>query len=625
MNAPLDFAGFDFASLANLHFLRPWWLLGLLALPLLAVAWRFRQRRRNAWHGIVDAHLLPTLLDTTLSRRGRVGLWIAMLAGAIAVLAMAGPSWRQSAQPLWQSRTPLVIALDLSSASLAADLPPSRLAQARAKLATLLRERNGGQVALVAFADDAYTVAPLTDDAANVALFLDALQPDVMPVDGQRADRAIAWSMQLLKRAGASQGDILLMTDHADNAARDAASDAAGAGYRVSVTGLGGDAGVAYRRTDGQIANARLDRDSLRRLASAGNGRYADITGDVGDLRSLGLLDPGSASGSALRGQAGLTWQDEGYWLLPPLLLLALFAFRRGAGTLAVLALCFIFPLQSAHAADLWRRADQAEHARMQRGDAAYRKGDFAGAAKQYEGIDNADANYNRGNALAKAGQLQPAIDAFDRALRQRPKMDDALANRRAVEQALKRQQQGGSNQSQRGGKTQSGQGGQSQQQGGQQQRQDPSTQSSQQRSQQQNQQQQNQQQAGKGAQQNQDRLGQSSQPQTGQTQQDPANRQSQAASQQSTAPAKPTDAATQQQADRAQREKMQRELQAQQARAEKNGRAATAPKETAEQRERRIANDAWLRRVPDDPGGLLRAKFRLEFERRQQQGRPGE
>ena len=43
---------------------------------------------------------------------------------------------------------------------------------------------------------------------------------------------------------------------------------------------------------------------------------------------------------------------------------------------------------------------------------------------------------------------------------------------------------------------------------------------------------------------------------------------------------------------------------------------------ETAEQRERRQAVDAWLKRVPDEPGSLLKAKFRLEQERRQREGR---
>ena len=179
-------------DLSQLHLLRPHWLWALLALPLLAWWWQRRRRRQGVWQSLVDAHLLPHLLEAHADARARLGLWLGGVAYLIAVLALAGPSWRQVEQPLWHSRTPLVIALDLSDATLAADLPPSRLAQARAKIATLLRERQGGQVGLVVYAGDAFTVAPLTDDAANIALFLDALAPDVMPLPGQRSDRAVA-------------------------------------------------------------------------------------------------------------------------------------------------------------------------------------------------------------------------------------------------------------------------------------------------------------------------------------------------------------------------------------------------------------------------------------------------
>src|SRR3546814_2803492 len=75
-----------------------------------------------------------------------------LLGFAIAVLAMAGPSWRTGEQPLLQGEAPLVVVLDMSGAMLANDLPPSRLLQARAKLATLLQQRSGGQVGLVVFA-----------------------------------------------------------------------------------------------------------------------------------------------------------------------------------------------------------------------------------------------------------------------------------------------------------------------------------------------------------------------------------------------------------------------------------------------------------------------------------------
>ena len=219
------------------------------------------------------------------------------------ICALAGPSWHRSAQPSWQSRAPLVIALDLSSATLANDLPPSRLAQARAKIARLLQARAGGQIGLVVFADDAHTVAPLTDDAANLAVFLDALAPDIMPVDGSRADRAIAWSARLLRQAGFDRGDILLLTDHADADALRAAAAAAGDGYRVSAIGLGTAAGAAYRDADGHFDTAQLDASSLRALATAGHGDYAVLSAGDGDLASRRRTrsGPGGVAGDARR------------------------------------------------------------------------------------------------------------------------------------------------------------------------------------------------------------------------------------------------------------------------------------------------------------------------------------
>ena len=129
----------DLTLLQDLHFLRPQWLWALSGLPLLAWWWRKRRRQRSIWREVVDPHLLPHLLEGDAGIRARGTLWLGLLGAAIAVCALAGPSWQRSAQPLWQSRTPLVIALDLSSATLANDLPPSRLLQARAKIATLRR------------------------------------------------------------------------------------------------------------------------------------------------------------------------------------------------------------------------------------------------------------------------------------------------------------------------------------------------------------------------------------------------------------------------------------------------------------------------------------------------------
>ena len=578
-------------ALADFMFLRPWWLLALAALPLLAWWWRRQARARNAWRELVDAHLLPHLLDDTgtTARRAWTG-WLALLALALAIVAMAGPSLGQEERPLWQTRAPLVVALDLSNETLARDLAPSRLAQARAKIATLLREREGGQVALVVFAGDAFTVAPLTEDAANVALFLDALAPDIMPGHGDlleapRVDRGIAWSQGLLRQAGFERGDILVLAGRAGDVDIAAARKAAEAGYRVSVLGLGSARGGVYERPGGGIEQARLDAPSLQRLAASGGGAYATLGPGVADLRALGVLDPRDAVGMSAHGEKIATRRDDGYWLLPLAMLLALPLFRRGGLLVAVLACALWLPASPGFAQDggargtLWQRADQIDHARMQEGVAAYRGKEYGRAIERFSGVPGADGAYNLGNALAKAGRYDEAIAAYDRALKLQPDMRDARLNKRAVELAKKmpkREQP----------QPQDGQQGRQPQQPGQ---------------------------SGQGR-------GRDPQGQAGKQESKQAQPREQPPSQPPTEPrdAQPADAQVQQQADAAQRQRMQEAMRRQQGKPQQDGQAQPQPaQETPEQRERRLANHAWLQRVPDDPGALLRARFRLEAERR--------
>ena len=574
--------------LSAVHFLRPWWLLALLVLPLLAWWWRSQAQRRNPWREVVDAHLLPHLLEGEAADRMRAWpRWLALGAAALAIIALAGPGIGKDEQPLWQAQEPLVIALDLSSAALARDLPPSRLAQARAKLATLLRERAGGQVALVAFAGDAFTVAPLTEDAANIALFLDALAPGVMPEDGHRADRAIAWSQGLMRQAGFERGQILLLTDRADGTDIAAAAKANAAGYRVSVLGLGTARGGVFDTPEG-LGQARLDAPALRRLAASGGGSYQSLSPGDGDLRALGVLDPRQESGTSVRGQKVARWRDDGYWLLPLVMLLCLPLFRRGGAFALLLACGMLLPTQPASAqasppptGSLWQRADQAEYARMQDGIAAYNQKDYPRAIKRFSTVGGAEGQYNLGNALAKAKRYDDAIAAYDRALALQPGMKDAAFNRNLVRlaQKLPPQQQGQGDK--QDGKNQGGEGDQQ----------------------------------AKGDQQGKQGKTQDKTP--------PKPGQPQATK----PPPPPKDPQSQAQADAAQRERMQQALREQQAKKQsgqgevgkqqQKSDASGKPAETAEQRERRLANEAWLQRVPDDPGALLRARFLLEQQRR--------
>ncbi|NLA67712.1 MAG: tetratricopeptide repeat protein [Gammaproteobacteria bacterium] len=581
-------------QLADLQFIRPAWLGALLLLPVLAWAWRRRQRRRSAWRESVDAHLLPHLLDARAGRGGAGGNALASLCGlALAIVAAAGPSWRAVPQPMQAGGDALAIVLDLSSASLANDLQPSRLVQARAKIAGLLRA-HAGPVALVAYADDAFVVSPVTPDPANVAVFLDALAPDVMPVDGSNAARGIELAGELLGQAGHPRGTILLLAPDAGTAAVRAAARAAVAGHRVDVLGMGTPAGGAYRGRDGAIDRSALDPAPLRAVAAAGGGSLHPWSASPETVLAPAA---GGAGGGGTDG--GLVPEDGGYWLLPLAMLLLLAGFRRGT-VLASVALCLLLPLQPAFAGgaqppsgDLWRRADQAAHQRSVAAEAAYRRGDFKAAAEGFSGLPGADAAYNRGNALARAGSYAEAIAAYDEALALDPGMEDARANRAAVEAAMRRQPpEGGAGGAGSGDEGAAGTAGEPAGGDGATDRLDPAD-------------------AGDGA--------------APEAQSDAAPPAAEQAAAEQPAPGPPppsadapdADARAREQAlEDAQRDAIERALEDGAAEEGAEPGPADRSRSTAEA-EREQANAAWLRQVPDDPGALLRARFRNEHLRR--------
>jgi Ca-activated chloride channel family protein len=256
-------------------------------------------------------------------------------------------------------------------------------------------------------------------------------------------------------------------------------------------------------------------------------------------------------------------------------MLLALIVLVRRPRIAAALLVVLLLPRPS-FAADLWLRPDQRAHRAVERGIEQYRRGDFAGAAASFAKADTADAHYDRGNALAKAGKLEDAVAAYDQALRRAPGMADAAANRAAVLAAIKRRQAGRSGQSGNKGD------------------------------------------ASKPSQQSRECAAGDAQCQA--QQKSPHTPQKGAQSQPSQAsPPKPADAGKQAQADAAQRARMQQAIREAKAKSSK----PASPQLTPAQRERRLSDEAALMRVPDEPGNLLREKFRLEYERRQMGGSP--
>ncbi len=465
--------------MSSFHFLRPGWLAALpVLLAVLIWLWRRRLRSRS-WQAVCDPELLPHLLLGRSRRRANWPLWLVAAGTLLAVVALAGPVWEKQPQPLFRRQSALVVLFDLSRSMAAADLHPSRLEQARMKIEDLLARRQEGQNALVAFAGDAFVVTPLTDDVETVKALLKSLTPDLMPVPGSDPARAMELGMELLQQAGLKQGRLLLVTDEdrpgrALEAARKVRED----GFSLAVIGVGSPAGAPVplagggflKGGQGNLVLPRLDEAGLRQVAAAGGGAYRRLTLDDSDLQGVlaGMERHRLDEAERINGKTGARWREEGVWLLWPLALVAALGFRRGWLGLAVLLLLPPLPARAMTWQDLWQRPEQQAAGAFGTGRygqagqlfrnpawkaaALYRAGRYQEAAAALEHPDTADDWYNKGNALARSGQLPQALAAYQQALKLDPAHADAAANKKLVEQALARQQQPQSQPSDRAG-----------------------------------------------------------------------------------------------------------------------------------------------------------------------------
>ncbi len=447
------------------HWFRPEWL---LALPLLGwLLWKLwhRQKRTGRWQMILPVAFHRVLLSGGNGRSSKLH-WISLgCAWLLALLALLGPSWERVEQSTQKPADPLVVMLQLTPDMLATDKSPNRLEQARRKLYDLLQSRNDAQTAIIVYAGSAHTLVPLSDDLATSHNLLEALKPSLMPQPGQRADLAVEKALKLLDQGALGQGRLLLITSALSQQEREGIRKALkGHTAQLLMLGIGSrdgapvvdESGQFLKDDQGAILVPRLDSPALRAFALEVDGRYRQARLDDNDLRGLGLLDGPRHLRDRDQTVHLDTWADQGFWLLLPLLLLAACAGRRG--WLLCLPLLFMMP-QPSYAmsfTDLWLRPDQQgqrlleqkkpleaiEHFKdpLWQGIALYQAGDYPAAAVRFAEVNSASAHYNRGNALAKSGELEAAIDAYEQALELQPDLQVAAQNKALIEHVLEQQ-----------------------------------------------------------------------------------------------------------------------------------------------------------------------------------------
>jgi len=604
-----------FESITNVlygfHFIRPLWLLAIIPLLLLAASLLAAQLRNKRWSEVIDPDLLEHLLDTSATVKKRWPIYILGMAWMISCVALAGPSWQKLPQPVEKKTDVMVVIVDMTLSMYATDVTPSRLLRARYKLLELLAQRREGQTALIAYSGDAHIVSPLTDDSKTIAALVPALSPEVMPTIGNNAGAAFTIAAELIGASGSQSARIVWLTDELlDKDRKPIESVLAQYTIDLVVIGIGSEQGGLIKLStgkfikdnSGKLITAKLNRPELKQFVTAQGGHYTDLSSDNSDINtalSESLFDNSDAGFGNNSQESQRTvdrWKDEGAWLVLLLVPVALFSFRRGWVLSVAFCAVLILPPETYAATwqDLWLSKDQQASKALEQGKvdeaaelfenaqwkgaANYQSGKFAESAKNLEGIDEANAYYNRGHALAHEGKLEDAIAAYDNALGLQPDMENAKKAKALIEQLLK-QKQDQEQQDQEDEEDKEGEGeNDGKQQGGSQSNESNEA----------------------------DGNGESEQ-------QSEPNSDSDADAEQQDASQAETDMNEGEQKNLDEEGKSQAALENE----------AAAPLSEAEQlsAQQSEALQQWLRQIPDDPAGLLRRKFQYERQLREREG----
>jgi Ca-activated chloride channel family protein len=295
--------------ITDFHFIRPWWLLALLPAAFLVWAIRWRKDAEQAWHGIIDPHLLPYLLSGRNAYARFSPLLFIGLGWVISIVAIAGPTWRREPAPFAEDTAPLAIVIKVTPSMLTEDVPPSRLARSVQKIHDLLARRQGAKTALIAYAGTAHRVMPVTTDGGIIDTFAQALDPKIMPEDGDVA----ADALRLADQALSGFGSILWITDSI--APEQTAPLAA---WRRSSS-------TPVRLLPPLLAGSELD--AVKTRAGDIGATVVRLSADDTDVSELARVTKFSTSATA---ELSARWRESGYWLVPLLIVILLPFFRKG-------------------------------------------------------------------------------------------------------------------------------------------------------------------------------------------------------------------------------------------------------------------------------------------------------
>ncbi len=287
-----------------LYFANAGYLLLLLLVPVIIAGYgvmRFLRHRRKLKLG--DEVLVDALMPSWSGSKGWWRTILFALAFALFVIGMARPGVGAKLAQRETQGAEIMICLDVSNSMLAQDYSPDRLSRAKLAISRLVDRLDGDRIGLIIFAGSSFVQLPITVDYVSAKMFLNSISTESVPVQGTAIGDALYTAAKSFSAQSEKSRAIIVITDgenHEDDAV-DAARQIAETGIKIYTVGVGSlrgqpipKGGDLMKDNDGNIVVTRLDEDTLKEIAAAGNGAYVHAGNEefglnpiVDDIRNL--------------------------------------------------------------------------------------------------------------------------------------------------------------------------------------------------------------------------------------------------------------------------------------------------------------------------------------------------
>ena len=422
---------FRFASPQYLYLL-------LVLLALAAIHYYIIYRKKQQVKRFGDPELTKQLFLGVSRWRPEVKFWLAMLALASFIVALARPQFGTRLDTRERMGIEAIIALDVSNSMLAEDVKPNRLEKAKMMVSNMVDGMKDDKIGLIVFAGEAFVQLPITSDYVSAKMFLETISPSMINVQGTDIAEAINLSLRSFTQQEDVSRAIFVITDGEDNEARgvEAAKQAASQGIRVYVLGIGnpGGAPIPIPGTgqyiideEGNTVVSKLSEEMCREIATAGNGSYIYVDNSSSAQKKLSeQVDRLAKAKMESQIYSEYDEQFQGFILIGILLLLIdVFLlereskstwlsnlFRRGRSVSTVCLLFFSLAAFSQTDRDYIRRGN-----RLMR-DSVYDKAQVEYQKAIEKDNTNPISHYNLGNALLYQNKAEDAMKEYETAAR---------------------------------------------------------------------------------------------------------------------------------------------------------------------------------------------------------------